>query len=92
MKKITLILFALFTCWQINAQVSSYAFAESTETYAQITGTTSTATGDDGTQTNIPIGFTFNYGGVNYTAFGVSTNGIIRLGSNATDTAIGIGH
>ena len=91
MKKITLILFALFTCWQINAQVSSYSFAESTETYAQITGTTSTATGDDGTQTNIPIGFTFNYGGVNYTAFGVSTNGIIRLGSNATDTGIASG-
>ncbi len=91
MKKITLILFALFTCWQINAQVSSYSFAESTETYAQITGTTSTATGDDGTQTNIPIGFTFNYGGVNYTAFGISTNGIIRLGSNATDTAIASG-
>ncbi|WP_396164339.1 GEVED domain-containing protein [Flavobacterium sp.] len=91
MKKITLILFALLTCWQINAQVSSYAFAESTEAYAQITGTTSTATGDDGTQTNIPIGFNFNYGGVNYTAFGVSTNGIIRLGSNATDTAINTG-
>jgi hypothetical protein len=91
MKKITFILFALFTCWQINAQVSSYAFAESTEAYAQITGTTSTATGDDGTQTNIPIGFTFNYGGTNYSAFGISTNGIIRLGSNATDTAINSG-
>ncbi|UGS20197.1 T9SS-dependent choice-of-anchor J family protein [Flavobacterium cyclinae] len=91
MKKITLLLFALFTCWQINAQVSSYSFTESTETYAQITGTTSTATGDDGTQTNIPIGFTFNFGGVNYTAFGISTNGIIRLGSNATDTAIASG-
>lgn len=91
MKKITFILFALFTCWQINAQVSSYAFAVSTEAYAQITGTTSTATGDDGTQTNIPIGFTFNYGGTNYSAFGISTNGIIRLGSNATDTAINSG-
>ena len=91
MKKITLFLFALFTCWQINAQVSAYSFSETTETYAQITGTTSTATGDDGTQTNIPIGFTFNYGGINYTAFGISTNGIIRLGSNATDTAIATG-
>lgn len=91
MKKITLFLFALFTCWQINAQVSAYSFSETTETYAQITGTTSTATGDDGTQTNIPIGFTFNYGGINYTVFGISTNGIIRLGSNATDTAIATG-
>lgn len=91
MKKITLLLFAFFTCWQINAQVSSYSFSETTETYAQITGTTSTATGDDGTQTNIPIGFVFNYGGVNYTAFGITTNGMIRLGSNATDTAIASG-
>ena len=30
MKKITLFLFALFTCWQINAQVSSYAFSTGT--------------------------------------------------------------
>ncbi|WP_445719054.1 fibronectin type III domain-containing protein [Flavobacterium sp.] len=81
MKKITFILFALFTCWQINAQVSSYAFAESTETYAQITGTTSTATGDDGSESSLPIGFTFNFGGVDYTTFSINTNGWIRLGS-----------
>jgi hypothetical protein len=81
MKKITFILFALFTCWQINAQVSSYAFTESTETYAQITGTTSTATGDDGSQNTIAIGFTFKFGGVDYTTFSVNTNGWIRLGN-----------
>jgi hypothetical protein len=81
MKKITFILFALFTCWQINAQVSSYAFAESTEAYAQITGTTSTATGDDGSQNTIAIGFTFKFGGVDYTTFSVNTNGWIRLGN-----------
>ncbi|CAM3864962.1 T9SS type A sorting domain-containing protein [Flavobacterium cucumis] len=91
MKKITLFLFALFSCWQINAQVSSYSFSETTETYAQITGTTSTATGDDGTQTNIPIGFTFNFGGTDYTAFGITTNGIIRLGTNTTNTTISSG-
>ncbi|EAZ95892.1 CHU large protein; uncharacterized [Flavobacteria bacterium BAL38] len=84
MKKITLILFALFTCWQINAQVSSYAFAESTEAYAQITGTTSTATGDDGSQNTVAIGFTFNFGGVNYTTFSINTNGWIRLGNTIT--------
>mgnify|MGYP000928575637 CR=1 FL=1 len=92
MKKITLFFtFLMAFGYSAYAQVSAYSFAESTETYAQITGTTSTATGDDGTQTNIPIGFAFNFGGVNYTAFGISTNGIIRLGTNATDTAIASG-
>lgn len=38
-------------------------------------GTLSTATGDDITQDNLPIGFTFNYLGTNYTTMGVSTNG-----------------
>lgn len=37
--------------------------------------TLSTAAGDDATQDGIPIGFTFNYLGTNYTAVGVSTNG-----------------
>jgi len=92
MKKITFILSFLFAFSTIGySQVSGYGFTETTETYAQITGTTSTATGDDGTQTNIPIGFNFNFGGVDYTAFGISTNGIIRLGSSAANTTIGTG-
>ena len=37
--------------------------------------TLSTATGDDVAQSAIPIGFTFNYLGTNYTAIGVNTNG-----------------
>lgn len=62
--------------------ISIYTFAQSTETYAQITGTTSTATGDDGSQNAIAIGFTFNFGGANYTTFSVNANGFIRLGAN----------
>lgn len=38
-------------------------------------GTTSTAVGDDAFQQNIPVGFTFNYLGMPYTQFSVSTNG-----------------
>ncbi|RAR47505.1 GEVED domain-containing protein, partial [Flavobacterium lacus] len=87
--------FALFSCFLFGnsafAQVSAYTLAESTETYAQITGTTSTATSDDGTQTNVPIGFTFSFGGATYTAVGITTNGMIRLGSNSTNTAIASG-
>ena len=38
--------------------------------------TLSTATGDDVAQSAIPIGFTFNYLGTNYTAIGLNTNGV----------------
>jgi hypothetical protein len=65
--------------------VSSYSFAASSGTYTPLTGgTNSTATGDDGTQTSIPLGFTFNYNGAAFTTFGISTNGTIQLGTTAT--------
>lgn len=38
--------------------------------------TLSTASGDDDVQSAIPLGFTFNYLGINYTTIGVSTNGV----------------
>lgn len=77
----SLLLLSAFTASTMYAQVSAYTFTESTETYAQITGTTSTAVGDDGSQNTIPIGFTFNFGGVDYTTFSINTNGFIRLGN-----------
>ncbi len=47
-------------------------------------GTTSTATGDDAFQQNIPVGFTFNYLGTPYTQFSVSTNGWMSFANGAT--------
>ncbi|SEQ10477.1 T9SS-dependent choice-of-anchor J family protein [Flavobacterium urocaniciphilum] len=82
MKKITFWLFALFTSMQITAQVSGYTFTEGAGAYAALGGTNITATGDDGTQNGLPIGFTFKYGGVDFTTFSVTTNGWIRLGGN----------
>ena len=67
----------------ITAQVSAYSFLQTTEVYVPVTGTVSTATGDDGTQTAIPIGFTFTFGGAPYTTFSITTNGMIRLGGAA---------
>jgi hypothetical protein len=62
-----------------------YSFAASTGTYTPLVGgTNSTATGDDGTQTSIPIGFTFPYNNTTFTTFGISTNGTIQLGTTAT--------
>ena len=49
--------------------------------------TSSTATGDDGDQNNIPIGFTFNYNAVPYTTLGVNTNGLVYFGEASVPTA-----
>jgi hypothetical protein len=92
MKKYLLLLLLLSLLHNsLLSQVSLSSFTETTETYAQITGTASTAAGDDGVQTNVPIGFTFNFGGLDYTAVGISTNGVIRLGTSAANTGISSG-
>jgi hypothetical protein len=88
MKKITLLFtFLIAFGYSGYAQVSAYSFTESTEAYAQITGTTSTAVGDDGSQNTITIGFTFNFDGTNYTTFSINTNGFIRLGTTVGGTS-----
>ena len=87
MKKITLILFALFTCWQINAQVSSYAFTELAGTYTENTaGATTIAAvrADTFISTAQNIGFDFVYGGITYTQFKMSSNGFISLNMTGT--------
>ncbi len=81
----TLLLGLCFLTFFSQAQTSSlYGFSQSSGTYTPITGTTSTATGDDGTQNGISIGFNFDFAGTTYTTFSVSTNSFIRLGSNVT--------
>lgn len=82
MKKTTLTLFLLLLTMLCRAQaVSDYVFSESSETYVPVSGSNSTASGDDGVQNAVPIGFTFNFGGADYTTFSISTNGFIRLGN-----------
>ena len=72
-----------------STTVPMYSFNSSADTYVPLTGgTASTITAsssDDGTQTNIPIGFNFNYSGQSFSTFGISTNGTIQLGTTATD-------
>lgn len=81
LKGTLLIAFALVAMWGGSAQ-AQLAMTRSTftGTFTNLTsgsggGTLSTAIGDDVTQDNLPIGFTFNYLGTNYTTMGVSTNG-----------------
>ena len=60
---------------------SAYSFAGSSSTYTTVTGTTVTpASTDDSGNGNLPIGFTFNYNGADFTVFGMRTNGLIELG------------
>ena len=83
MKKITFWLLALFTCLQIQAQVSLYSFAQSSQTYSEITGGTVLATATN-EQTPVSlkwtlpastIPFNFNFNGTNYTGCTIYSNG-----------------
>ncbi|MDX2133558.1 MAG: MopE-related protein [Saprospiraceae bacterium] len=63
--------------------VRYYTFEELTSSYNELTGATvSTIAGDDDRQTNIPLPFSFHYGGMSYTEIGLSSNGVLCLGSN----------
>src|SRR4051812_41221329 len=71
-----------------KAQVSTgYTWSYiTTPAHAAMSGGTLLASGtgasmDDALYQNIPIGFTFNFNGADYTTVGVSTNGFIWFGS-----------
>lgn len=85
---IGLLLFLLYSATG-HSQVSGYTFSQSTETFTAVAGANSTATGDDGTQNAINIGFNFVFGSTTYTTFSISTNGFIRLGA---DISTGVPH
>jgi hypothetical protein len=69
------------------SQVSSiYSWTYATSAHVAMSGGTTLATGtgasmDDAIYTNVPIGFTFNFNGTDYTTVGVSTNGFLWFGS-----------
>ncbi len=75
----------------ISQSVPLYVFSTLTNVYTPLVGgTTSTATGDDGTQLAIPIGFDFTYNGSSFSTFSISTNGTIRLGATAVGYSNGL--
>lgn len=82
MKKQLLLLFALLASYAGLAQTAaSYPFSTSTATYTSIaaTGTTLAINGDDITSTAIPLGFTFNFCGTNYTTAKANSNGFLSF-------------
>ncbi|MBK7852321.1 MAG: lamin tail domain-containing protein [Bacteroidetes bacterium] len=59
-------------------------YTQTTGTYALETcGANAGPTGDDATMAATAIGFSFNYFGVNYTQFTISTNGNVQLGDGS---------
>jgi hypothetical protein len=66
--------------------VSNYTFAQTVGTYTPMVGGTTILTGawDDAPATNtVPIGFTFNYRGVDFTSVNVNPNGYITFGATS---------
>lgn len=83
-----------FYCESIYSQsVANYTFTPTTGTFSYLSTYTqpslSAGDWDDGYTNSLPIGFTFNYGGTNYTTVSVSTNGWMVLGSTISGSANG---
>jgi hypothetical protein len=67
----------------LHAQsAGTYVFSKSSGNFSPVTSSSNIVSGDDVISTSQLIGFTFNYAGVNYTSYKVSTNGFINLGGN----------
>ena len=65
---VKLLLLVLLLSGKLNAQLSNYLFSSEIKTYVPITGTQATYTSfDDGRTGLLPIGFSFDYNGTNYT-------------------------
>ncbi|MCL6493673.1 MAG: hypothetical protein K6T54_02715 [Ignavibacterium sp.] len=89
MKKIYLLSIILLSVFiaQMNAQTMKYEYSFGSSSFTPISGANGFSligTLDEGYSNPVPIGFTFNYLGVAYDSFQVSTNGFIRLGSGLT--------
>ena len=86
MIKRLLALVIILVCFNGFGQVASYTFTETNTTPILITGNVAIANGwdDASTGNTIPIGFTFNFNGTNYTTCSVNSNGYITFGANTS--------
>ncbi len=88
MKKIILYIIAMSGCLALNAQLNNYNFSASTGTFSAIAGGTavSSVEADDAVSVSLPIGFTFNYRGVDYSKIRASSNGWLTFDTSSTPT------
>ncbi|MEZ4839069.1 GEVED domain-containing protein [Flavobacterium sp.] len=69
---------------------ASYRFEATSGTFTPLVGGTATSLpvgADDTLSTSTPIGFTFNYGGTNYSNFRVNSNGLFTFNTTGNSTA-----
>jgi hypothetical protein len=66
-----------------TSDIAAYSISNFTKGMTALSGGTAGPTGDDG-NSNISIGFTFNYAGTNYTSLKISTNGWLSLNQTGT--------
>ncbi len=91
MKRIYLsFLFCLSALLSQAQSATGYKFLATTGTATDISGVSGVNTSvdlsvDEAVLTNIPIGFTFNYCGTNYTTLSANTNGWLSLANSALD-------
>ncbi len=74
----------LATSGAAQTTASRYQFAASTDTFTPLTGGTPVPAilRNNTVSGSLPIGFTFTFGGVGYTNFQVSSNGLLGFGGN----------
>ncbi|WP_207494220.1 T9SS type A sorting domain-containing protein [Aridibaculum aurantiacum] len=96
MRKIYTLLSALVCLASYNATAQiNYSFSTATGTYTPLSGgtvptlvsagITGASAFDEGYVNNVPIGFTLNYNGTNYSTMHINTNGFIALGDPFVD-------
>ncbi len=89
--RLFILLFAGLFMLNAGAQnVSGYAFNAGTAVYTPLTGATSTSltnSADDEISAVFNIGFTFDFGGINYTQVMATSNGVLLFGTGRTGSA-----
>jgi uncharacterized protein YjdB len=87
MKRIYLLILAtLFSYAGYAITAASYSFTTLTTTFTSISGSGTSVGGiicDDCASTGIPIGFTFNFCGTNYTTLSACSNGYLSLANSS---------
>jgi len=81
-----LVSFVFFLRTASSQTIGTYQFAIATPGYALLSGATSVPSGDDVISTALPIGFTFNFGGTNFTQFKMNSNGWMTFNTAVTST------
>ncbi|TBX65986.1 hypothetical protein EZL74_11475 [Flavobacterium silvisoli] len=70
----------------VSSSASNYGFAATSGTFTPLSGATAVTSikADTAISTAVPIGFSFNFGGTNYTNVYADSNGILSFNASAT--------